>query len=191
MFLYSTKMTDIAPTNQILVKTFTEQYSNLDTTHSERLTVVWAILLVRQYLESAGFTPRTHRYTLRWTLNATDWTGKLARWKLRITDLGFEIPHVAEIKHQIANVLSRLPRKRFRTYHFWRSHTVPGCNSIKQADHYFSKNLYNWRFSLGNKLRLREWLANTSRIHRVEKSKYLLQPGLKLYRLTQHRLHIW
>lgn len=54
-----------------------------DTTHCECLAVVWAVLLLRTYLEQSRFTLCTEPDALRWILNVTDATGKLARCRLR------------------------------------------------------------------------------------------------------------
>lgn len=56
-----------------------------DTTHRECLAVVWAVLMLRYYLEGARFTIRTNHDALRWILNMADATGKLARWRLHLS----------------------------------------------------------------------------------------------------------
>lgn len=46
---------------------------------------------------------------LRWILNLSDMTGKIAPWRLRFTKYESEIIHRAEMKHPNADSLSRLP----------------------------------------------------------------------------------
>lgn len=41
-------------------------------------------------------------------LNLTDTTGRLARWRLRLPRFSFDVIHRTEVKHQTANVFSRL-----------------------------------------------------------------------------------
>ena len=80
-----------------------------DTTHRECLAVVWAVLLLRPYLEGTRYTIRTDHDALRWILNMADATGKLARWRLRLAEYEFDVVHRAGVKHQAADALSRLP----------------------------------------------------------------------------------
>lgn len=50
-----------------------------DTTQQERLAVVWAILLLRPYIEGSRFVVRTDYQGLCWILDLKKWTGQLAR----------------------------------------------------------------------------------------------------------------
>lgn len=59
-------------------------------------------------MEGARFTIRTDHDALRWILNMADATGKLARWRLRLSKYEFDVVHRAGIKHQSADALSRL-----------------------------------------------------------------------------------
>lgn len=51
-----------------------------DITYKKRLAVMWAVILLRLYLEESQVTIRTESDASRWTLNMTDVTGKLAQW---------------------------------------------------------------------------------------------------------------
>lgn len=55
---------------------------NLDTTHREFLAAVWAVLILRLYLEGTKFIIRSNQHALGWVPNHADATGKLARWRL-------------------------------------------------------------------------------------------------------------
>ena len=80
-----------------------------DTTQRECLAVVWAIFTLRPYLEMKQFTLRTDHDSLRWILNLSDATGRLARWRLRLADYDYTVEHRRGIVHQAADALSRLP----------------------------------------------------------------------------------
>ena len=89
-------------------RSLTDAERRYDTTQRECLAVVWAILLLRPYLEGTRFTIRTDHSALKWLLNLADSSGRLARWRLRLTEFEFDIVHRAGIKHQAADALSRL-----------------------------------------------------------------------------------
>lgn len=76
-----------------------------DTTHRECLAVVWEVLMLRPYLEGSRFTIRTHHDALQWILNMADATDKSARWRLRLSELEFDIVHRAGVTHQPADIL--------------------------------------------------------------------------------------
>lgn len=52
---------------------------------------------------------RTDQHARRYILNLADSTGKLAIWRLRLMELDFKLVHRAEIKHEAADALFRLP----------------------------------------------------------------------------------
>lgn len=70
--------------------------------------MIWAVLMLRPYVEGRRFTIRTDHESLRWNLNMADATGKLSRWRLRLQELEFDVVHREVIKHQTADALSRL-----------------------------------------------------------------------------------
>lgn len=80
----------------------------MDTSHRECLTIVWAILLLRLYLESVRFMLRMDHHALHGILSLADATGQLARWRLRLMGLDGETVHRAGIKHQATDAFSRL-----------------------------------------------------------------------------------
>ena len=89
-------------------RALTKQERDYTTTEKECLAIVWAILLLRPYLEGQRFTVRTDHDSLRWVLNLADAKGRLARWRLRLSEYDFVVEHRAGIKHQAADALSRL-----------------------------------------------------------------------------------
>ena len=89
-------------------RALTKQERDYTTTEKECLAIVWAILLLRPYLEGQRFTVRSDRDSLRWVLNLADAKGRLAGWRLRLSEYDFVVEHRAGIKHQAAEALSRL-----------------------------------------------------------------------------------
>lgn len=83
--------------------------SELATTRRECLAVVWIALQLRPNLEGAWLTVRTDHEAFEWLLSVSDASGKLARWKLQFFGFEFDIVHRANIRHQAADGLLRLP----------------------------------------------------------------------------------
>jgi hypothetical protein len=82
---------------------------NYSTPDKECLAVVWAILLLRPYLEGASFTVRSDQVALKWLLSFKDSSGILARWKLRLAEFDFTIQYRPGIKNILADGCSRVP----------------------------------------------------------------------------------
>lgn len=80
-----------------------------DTTQRDCLAIVWSILLLRPYLEGCRLTIRTDHDSLRWILNLTGATGRLARWQLCLSEFDSDVIHRAGVIHQAADALPRLP----------------------------------------------------------------------------------
>jgi hypothetical protein len=81
---------------------------NYSTTEKECLAIVWAILHLRPYLEGKKFLIRTDHHSLRWVLNLSDAQGRLARWRLRLSEFDFEVQFSPGASHHGADTLSRL-----------------------------------------------------------------------------------
>ena len=77
--------------------------------HKEALSIAWAVTILQPYLEGEHFTLRTDHHTLKWIMTSTENTGQLARWRLRLQELDFEVIHRPGRLHIAADVLSRLP----------------------------------------------------------------------------------
>jgi hypothetical protein len=67
------------------------------------LAIVWAILLLRPYLERKRFTIRTDQVALKWFLSLKDPSGRLARWRLRLAEFEFSIQYRPGIKNSLAD----------------------------------------------------------------------------------------
>lgn len=65
-------------------------------------------LLLRPYLEHKRFTIRMDHDSLKWILNLTNGTGRLARWSLQLSEFDFKVVLRAGVKREASEVLSRL-----------------------------------------------------------------------------------
>lgn len=79
---------------------------NLARTHKECLAVVSEILLLCFYPEESRFKVRTDQKVLKCLITMTDPNGRLARWRLRVLEFGFDIVRRAGVKLQVAGALS-------------------------------------------------------------------------------------
>lgn len=70
--------------------------------------MVWTMLTLRPYLNGLTFTLRTAHEALRWLLNFADVSSRLARWSLRLAECEYDEGNRPDIKHQLADVVSRL-----------------------------------------------------------------------------------
>ena len=90
-------------------RTLTKPEKNYDATHRECLAIVWAVLVLRPYLEGTHFKVRTDHHSLRWIMNLANASGRLARWRLRLQEFDFEVVHRAGSVHMAPDAMSRLP----------------------------------------------------------------------------------
>jgi len=80
-------------------------------TERECLAVVWAVTTLRPYLERTKFVVRSDHGALRWLMNATDLSGRLVRWRLRLSEFDYSIVYRPGRVHQVPDALSRVPTK--------------------------------------------------------------------------------
>lgn len=78
------------------------------TMHRECLAVITSILLLRRYFEVQRLIIRSDHNALEWILNITKLTGKLARWRLRLSGLESEIVQRGRINRQAADAISQV-----------------------------------------------------------------------------------
>jgi len=78
-------------------------------TEKKCLAVVWASLKLRPYLEGDRFLVRTNHDCLRWILNIEgSGNPRLARWRLRLSELEFDVAYKPGMTHYLADSISRL-----------------------------------------------------------------------------------
>lgn len=82
-----------------------------ETTYREFLAVLWAVLLLRVYLKGARFTIRTNHDALRLIPNMTEATRKFARWRIRFSELYYNVFHRSGVNNQASDAFYRLERK--------------------------------------------------------------------------------
>ena len=81
---------------------------NYTTTEKECLAVVWGCQILRPYLEGSHFRIYTDHQPLKWLLGLTDTSGRLARWRLRLSEFDYSVDYKKGIKNTLADALSRL-----------------------------------------------------------------------------------
>jgi len=79
------------------------------TTDREYLAVVWACFLLRPYLEGQEFLIRTDHSRLSWLLNMDSAKGRVARWRLRLSEFRYKVCNRPGREHHCADAMSRLP----------------------------------------------------------------------------------
>jgi hypothetical protein len=84
---------------------------NYSASERECLAVVWALQTLRPYLAFEKFTVHTDHSALRWLFNIVEPSGRLARWRLRLSEFDYEIAYKKGSANVHADTLSRL-----RTY---------------------------------------------------------------------------
>ena len=78
-------------------------------TEKECLAVVWASLKLRPHLDGDRFLLRTDHDCLRWILNIEgSGNPRLARWRLRLCELEFDVAFKPGMTHNLADSISRL-----------------------------------------------------------------------------------
>ncbi len=75
-------------------------------------TVVWALTILRPYLEHRHFTFHTERQALRWIFDLAMLSGKLGRWRLRLLEFDFTVKYKKGSANTITDSISRLPTYR-------------------------------------------------------------------------------
>ncbi|GFT71354.1 hypothetical protein TNCV_2526441 [Trichonephila clavipes] len=79
---------------------------NYSTTEREALAVVWALNKFRGYIEGAEITVASDHQPLKWLMNLTSPTGRLARWALQIQSYNLKIDYFPGKCNFIADMLS-------------------------------------------------------------------------------------
>lgn len=88
---------------------FNSAERNYSTTEREALAVIFGIKKFEPYLHGRKFVLHTDHHSLKWLMNITDPTGRLARWSLLVQQHDFEIRHRPGVNHANADALSRRP----------------------------------------------------------------------------------
>ncbi len=81
---------------------------NYCTTEKECLAVIWSTKLFRHYLYGVKFKIRTDHGSLVWLMNSKDFTGRLMRWSLKLSEYDFDIEYIPGKSNAVADALSRV-----------------------------------------------------------------------------------
>ena len=81
---------------------------NYSASERECLAVVFALQTLRPYLACEKFTVYTDHAALHWLLNIREPSGRLMRWRLRLSEFDFNIEYKKGICNTQADALSRL-----------------------------------------------------------------------------------
>jgi len=80
---------------------------NYSITERECLGVVWAVLKLRHFLDGQRFLIRTDHQALSWIYSTTDSSGRLMRWRLRLSEYTFDMVYEPGASHHLPDFLSR------------------------------------------------------------------------------------
>ena len=89
-------------------KTLNETEQRYSATERECFAVVWSVLYLRPYIEGTHFKIRTDHEALRWLMTLTDPSGRLTRWRLRLSEFDYEVTYRPGRVHQVPDALSRI-----------------------------------------------------------------------------------
>ena len=82
---------------------------NYSTGEREFLAIIWAVHILRPYLEGQHFVLHTDHHAFKSVLSGSDPTGRLARWRFRLLEFDFTVYYKKGAKNTVADAISRLP----------------------------------------------------------------------------------
>lgn len=89
-------------------RVLTSSERNYSTKERECLAVIWALFLLRPYLQGTRLVVRTDRTALKWMLHMDGAHGRLARWRVRLAEFNYTVESRPGQHHRAADVMSRL-----------------------------------------------------------------------------------
>lgn len=89
-------------------RVLTSSERNYSTTERKCLAVIWALFLLRPYLQGTRLVVRTDRTALKWMLHMDGAHGRLARWRVRLAEFNYTVESRPGQHHRAADVMSRL-----------------------------------------------------------------------------------
>lgn len=108
-------------------RTLTAPEKNYSVSEQECLSVIYGITTCRPYLVGEDFDLYTDHNCLRWLMEIVDPSGRLMRWRLRLSEYQFTIHHKKGYLNTQADAVSRLPSDGHTTEH--ENYEVP-CLAI-------------------------------------------------------------
>jgi len=89
---------------------------NHTVTEIEGLGVVWAVGLLRPYIEGTKFLIRCDHKALKWILTTTACSNnRLNRWRILLSEFDYDVEYKPGPQHAVADALSRLPTEGLDT----------------------------------------------------------------------------
>ncbi|CDF32578.1 unnamed protein product [Chondrus crispus] len=82
---------------------------NYSVGEKECLAIIWAVQILRLYLERKHFELYPEHQSLKWMMSLTDASGRLARWRLCLLEFDFTTKYRKGAVNCIADAVSRLP----------------------------------------------------------------------------------
>lgn len=79
-----------------------------DATERECLDIFWAVLLQSQFLTGTGFVSQIEHDSVKWILNLSNVSRRLARWRIRSSMHELDVGHHTGVKQKDSNEMSRL-----------------------------------------------------------------------------------
>ena len=98
-------------------RTLNDAERNYSTSEKECLATVYGVTTCRPYLYGVDFDLYTDHEGLRWLMNIAEPSGRLMRWRLRLSDFTFTIHYKKGLCNTQADVMSRLPSQDHTTEH--------------------------------------------------------------------------
>jgi len=78
--------------------------------------VVWAVGLLRPYIEGTEYLFRCDHKALKWILTTTACTNnRLNRWRILLSEFDYDVEYKPGPQHAVADALSRLPTEGLDT----------------------------------------------------------------------------
>ena len=92
-----------------------ETERNYSSTERECLGVIWALQILRPYLEFKKFDLYTDHSALKWLMSIVDPGIRMTRWRFILSEFDFEVKYRRRSQNQVAVAISRLPTFRCAT----------------------------------------------------------------------------
>lgn len=81
------------------MRTLNDAQGKNDITQTERLSIFWTVLILRHHLDVTRFIIRDDHDFVKWILNLAHIAGKLARWRLCLSEYELDVVHRTGTKH--------------------------------------------------------------------------------------------
>lgn len=91
------------------IRSLSPNEKNYSTGDRECLAVVWAVQILRPYLERRHLHLFTVQQALKWIMDLTESNDRLAGWRLRLLEFDFKVFYRKGAKNTIADAIFRLP----------------------------------------------------------------------------------